>query len=161
VYRYIIIIAIVLAVAGSFIIFPVKAQDAECDTASVIEAAATLTESGDTDADLDALLSLSEQIEALNIACRGFSFEGNAGKLLGPIDLPEGYYRLRAEGEGFIIVELEALSGDCEMDMINVMNMELTTEFETEDMIESEGCRATIQVSNVFAPWTLVIEPIQ
>jgi hypothetical protein len=134
-----------------------------CDPASVIAQAKSLKSSKDKTKDMASLLAFAKQIDAANIACNGLKFSGNVAKLLGPFDLAQGSWRVTLTTNGYFIGDLKVLSGACTNDTFPLMFdlFQGQANSGAEALIQSDGCRATIATSNITAPWTITIEPIE
>ncbi len=141
---------------------PTPTKNPDCKPAALIEKAAKLTSSKDDKKDLDALLKLAADISAQNIACNGLKFSGSGNKLLGPFDLPEGTWKLTVTTKGYFIAKAKTISGECDDDTISsFLFMSGQASDGAGEVVESKGCRLTIAISNISAPWTLTFEPLE
>ncbi|MBC7815012.1 MAG: hypothetical protein H7175_27890 [Burkholderiales bacterium] len=76
--------------------------------------------------------------------------------VIGPVNIPTGTYRVTATTTGFIIVQLEPVSGSCEGGLLGLFNMMQGQGNDgAETMLVSENCQTLIQVSNTNEAWTL------
>lgn len=111
---------------------------------------------------IDLLRTMAGEIAANDAACSGLSFEGSGQKLLGPVELPEGIYRVTASGDdGFGIVEFTVLAGECgEGNRMspNVLDGDVTQDVEV--VVMSAGCEVLID-ANMDDRWTLVFEQLR
>lgn len=159
------IVVLLIGLAGS----AAKAQStpsATCDLTIVSEELSNFKPSGDNTKDIAALAKARDDIGQAIIACQGMKFEGTANKILGPIDLPKGLFLITLKTNGYGSAEGKVLDGTCDnnpgdtsafllgalsSDNPNVRAQSLT----------SEGCKFTVDIELVTAPWTLTIEPLQ
>src|SRR5262245_13110638 len=73
-----------------------RAQDkTKCNAADVLSMASSLKSSGDDKKDMDALIKLSQDISAANIACNGFTWSGKGAVVTDPFNIPKGNYRMK------------------------------------------------------------------
>lgn len=111
---------------------------------------------------LGLLRALASDIARMDAACSGLHFEGSGQKLLGPVVLPEGVYRLTASGDdGFGIVEFTMLDGECgEGNRMspNVLSGDVTQDVEV--VVVSAGCEVLID-ANMDDNWELVFEQLR
>jgi hypothetical protein len=164
--RRLLLIVAIITFSGVLFTSSVTAQDdrPDCNPADLITQAAALISAGDDEKDLTALLELSQQISAENIACNGFKFEGANAKLIGPFDLPDGLYKTTVTTTGYFAAKLKVLSGKCDTGGRSTLLYNLSdgnADTGAEAMLQSEGCRLVIQTENVSEPWTLTIEPLK
>jgi hypothetical protein len=95
-------------------------------------------------------------------------FSGNREQVLGPIDFPAGVYRAVVFTEGFIIVAISPLSGECGKQSGIFLLPTLFNVFEgearqgAEAIFVSRRCSALIAIENLSRPsWRLSFERIQ
>lgn len=151
-----------------------QSEKKDCKPADVITKAAALKTAGDTTADMKALLVLQNEIQKANIACNGFIFKKTGNGVIGPFDLPEGTFKVTVKtSSATVIGDLKVLKGICKGSntmtslgkLFYVINTDAMMgngpEREEEALLESGGCRATIQITSVTKPYTLTIEPIE
>lgn len=94
------------------------------------------------------------------------SFSGSNDQVIGPVTIPAGTYRATATTAGFIIVHVDALSGECGEGTGRNLSISLFSASRgqavngAEAVLTSRGCSALLSVSNVQQPWTLEFEKI-
>ena len=158
--RVIVLIVLVslLVVAGI-----VQGQEPICsdeDVQAVIDEALTLLEGGDYQSAVEARGKLA----ALDSVCLGLDFKGTAGSVHGPLDIPEGIYRVTIATNDFFIMKGTILEGECgdsydgEFILFNEFG---TGEFEVEKILKSDGCSVLLETSNIFAPYTVTFEKLK
>lgn len=147
---------------------PMSAQSSkpDCKPGDVIATANALKATGDNAKDMDALIKLSQDISAANIACGGFRFSGSKPKILGPIDLPKGLFMVSLKTDGWGSAEGKVLDGQCgnEGDSVTAFGLNwlnATTPGLIAEYLASKGCKMTIEISLVTTPWELTIEPVK
>lgn len=81
--------------------------------------------------------------------------------LIGPIEIPEGFYRLRATTDGFLIADLVTVDGECSGSGFGstLFNM-FSGVGEAQIIFTSEGCLGFIEITNTLEPWTLTFEKV-
>jgi len=170
--RLLFVIMILLIVA-----IPAFAQDeniiASCDQAymadtynaleGVLSAAKVAMDNNDIEAWRLAIRSIRTVTEVNDSYCSGLSFNNEKDgqqAVIGPFTFIDGKYRVTAQTEGFMMVDLESLEGTCETSglggMFNLWEGQATTGAQT--LLTTEGCMAMILVSNTHEPWTLNFE---
>lgn len=128
-------------------------------------AALTAIKAGDTQTAIDALSDATERVGLMKAVCAGLSFEDTKAKVLGPVELAEGMYKVTATTAGFMTVELKPTEGSCG-ETIGDTVMPVFGLFKdqandgSEVLIPSDGCKTFIQVSNITDPWTLTFEKV-
>jgi hypothetical protein len=76
--------------------------------------------------------------------------------VIGPIDIPTGFYEVTATTNGFFIGEIETVGGTCTTGTMGLFNLSQgIANAGAETWFASENCRALIQVSNTQEAWTL------
>jgi hypothetical protein len=162
-----VVFVIMLALVVSTCIHPTRAQDAKpvCDPAAVIKKAAALAATGDPAKDMDALLALRDVISAANVACTGYTFKGKGEKIVPPFTLTKAFYKVTANTDGFLIVDIRSMEGsDCKagvkhnLFILDDTQAKLGAET-TLDM--TVDCRAILEVSNTRTDWTITFEPLK
>jgi hypothetical protein len=77
--------------------------------------------------------------------------------VLGPLTIPDGFYRVRVVTEGSFIADLEVIDGACRTTsgarMFFVSEGEASKGYEL--FLNARGCKAFISVSDITANWTL------
>lgn len=136
----------------------------KCDTAAVFTQANALKSTGDAKKDIATLLKLSAAIDAQNIACNGFTFSAKVRKVFPSFELPKGVYKMTAATNGFIILDLNPLSGECGEGQYfdtSIFNESASPNAKYEALIYSNGCKAIITTDNTSAPYVITIEPLE
>lgn len=156
---------------------PVMAQEgASCDAAALTAVSDALAEAndaaqaaiaaGDLEGALAALATVKEQISAAEVACSGLTFSGESGSVVGPVEMPEGVYKAVATTDGFMTVQVTALSGKCGAGNAQFMMPGLfiiskgQASSGAEALMFSEGCSALFEVGNVQSGWELRFEKL-
>ncbi len=101
-------------------------------------------------------------------ACSGLTFSSDAEGMMpviGPVEIPEGIYRVTLVTEGFFIMKIDALDGECgegsRMSSGAFSVMQDTATNGAQIVVNSEGCEALLSISNVTQPWTLEFEKLR
>lgn len=149
-------------------VVPTQAQTkTPCDLTAVIKTANGVKSSGDSAADLKALNTLSQQIETANIACNGLTFKGTGNKVLGPLVIPKGTYKVSVETKNAFILTLNTLSGsDCDanqtVSVMSQINLEGDRDASGQVVLPvGADCKVLMTTSNSSNPWTLTFEPVE
>lgn len=144
---------------------PVSAQDfaaADCDQAALLGSLATqLAQIKPGDDFWAAYADLQTVIASEYFRCAGLTLEGDGSQpqaVLGPLDIPDGVYRVTLTTSGRLKLELEELDGDCRYTGFVVSEGEAVQG--VQDRFEAEGCRLTVSIDHADRPWTLVFEPL-
>jgi len=153
----------VLIVSGTAILAQTEPLDdlSECDLTALASAITNSLETTPQDDEaLDATLGeIANAIARVRAACAGFSFEGRNAKLIGPITLEEGRYRVRVTTPGFFSASLEVLDGTCDAGIMGLFNLFQGQATDgAEALLTSNGCETLINTQNVTDEWTLTIE---
>jgi hypothetical protein len=135
--------------------------------AALITQAQADATAGDLAAAAATLAQMDNAAGDLRIQCSGLVFEGTTQDVIGPVSIPAGTYIATATTEGFMSVVLNVLSGECGQGtgsflspgLFNLSRDEATTG--AESVMSSTDCRVLIEVSNVQAAWSLVLEQVQ
>jgi hypothetical protein len=161
-------IVIIVAIIAAGFVTPsfAQADKPKCDPAAVIAKANALKSSKDDKTDMAALISFSQEITAANIACNGFTFSGKGKKVLGPVSISEGLYKVTVTTQkGFAVVP-KPVSKECgtSYDVPDLSLYRLSDE--TEPVSEASltvphTCRLAFDVNRADTPWTLTIEPLE
>jgi hypothetical protein len=105
--------------------------------------------------------ALSE-LRILQATCTGLSFTGTSNAVLGPIDFPDGTYRVQVTTSGYFIASIEPLRGTCEARLGNSLFL-LTAGGATEGAettLRTSGCSALVAIDNATASWALTFENV-
>lgn len=78
------------------------------------------------------------------------------GVVYGPADFPTGLYRMTLAGELGVSATIQAVSGTCYGTYIYIGE-----QGQTEEVFESQNCRALVEISQSSNPWSLTWEPVQ
>ncbi len=142
---------------------PTPTKNPECKPAALIEKASKLTSAKDDKKDLDALLALSAEISAQNVACNGWIFSGDVTiKVIGPIDFPPGLYKATLITKGSMLIDTTSPTPNC--DFLGMVGAAIKGDSMTgseRTLKLSRPCKVYLQPSLVDAPWTLTIEPLK
>lgn len=148
------------------------AQDEEAEACDYAALAARLTEVGEgLEASEDPaadLMALQTEITFLQASCSGLAFDSEIEGLqpvIGPIEIPEGLYRVTVTTAGYFIMGVDPLDGECgprDGFSTNVMNVSRDTATEgAEALVDSAGCEALLVIENTTDPWTLTFEKLR
>ena len=91
-------------------------------------------------------------------------YSGTNGKVIGPIEILPGTYKVTATTSGYMTVQLTVSSGQCGAisgSITDTLMYDLIQGQATDGaqiVFQSQDCKALINVSNVQAPWTLKFE---
>lgn len=143
-------------------------EGAACDYAAL---AADIRDYADrlveTDDPESLLAQMTERISLFRIDCLGLTYnslDDGFQPVIGPIELPEGFYRISASAEGRFIVQFDLLDGECELvnDSSNVIfNVTERGATGTQKTLESSGCLIEISVRRAADPWTMTFERVR
>lgn len=144
----------------------IRAQPAgACDPAALIEKLAQLRPTGDNAKDIGVLTVIENQIAAMRAACAGqaITFTGEADKAFGPLDFPQGTYRVSATSTAALSVSVITVSGECGSLILLSAIFEILTEPRTlEDVFQAgEACRAMVKVTGVGPEWEVTFTPVK
>jgi hypothetical protein len=164
--RLLFLLVVLTVLALATFAAPTIAQEnkSACDPGAVIRKANGLTTKGDNKADMEALMKLAADIQAQNVSCSGYTFTGKSSKLIGPFELPKGNYKTTLTTRNRFTARLSVLNGQCQgsSNSASYYSMSAGEALNgAEAVIRSEGCRLVIETSDVRAPWTLTIEPLE
>jgi hypothetical protein len=144
------------------------AQDTKptCDPGAVIDKAAALKSSGNQKKDIAALLALRDEISSADIACNGMTFSGEGTRILGPVVLKKGLYKITVTTKGnFKLYDLSMSGSTCKANITTSLIDEFRpdTEYKAESVenISSEDCKLIFQTGGSGLPWTITFEPLQ
>jgi hypothetical protein len=164
----IVLLTLITAVLPAYAQTPAISPD--CDIAGIVaEVQDRLNEIDIQDAE-SALLEielLTLRMDYLKALCRGLVFEGTDADVLGPVEIPEGIYRVHAlPTQGYFGVEVAVMRGECgEGQRANgtlLFNEAIDrdeTPPELESLFVSTGCIALLIV-DADAPYTITFESI-
>ena len=161
---------LVLVFVGLFVA-DVGAQDSPKLTCTMDDLAPFMEEMGDllfafdvasSEGDVDALFGVIETLDvALGSAkalCNPLQFTGEGDKVLGPIDIQEGFYRVIFVGNPSAQYETELIAGECDFDGFVYLNQ---GETETETLFRADSdCVIVVAVADVEREWLLIYEQI-
>jgi hypothetical protein len=169
---------LVLVLALVMVVLPVKAQDTalSCDAATLTAVSDALTAAndaaraaiaaGDLSGAINGLANASARVQIMQATCAGLAFAGDAATVVGPVELAEGVYKATATTDGFMIVNITALSGECGAGNKLFMTPGLFILSKgqaangAETVLFSAGCTALLEVSNVQSGWALRLEKL-
>lgn len=132
-----------------------NAQDADCETdelVTLLREQADAIEAGD----LDGLADLQAAISQTRAECSGFAYEGDGNEVLGPVEFPDGFYRIETEMDTFGTVTLTEIDGNCGFVILGVFE---TNGGDDNAATELDGCEALIEISTT-ENWTLIFEQV-
>lgn len=141
----------------------------ECDYTALAQRLAEASEglegSEDPAGDVSALQA---ELSSFSAACSGLAFDSETEGLqpvIGPVEIPEGLYRLVVTTPGYYIMDIEPLEGECGPRggfSTNVLNISRDTATEgAEALVESSGCEALLVIDNVTDAWRVSFEKIR
>lgn len=163
--RYLgILFVLVLLLAGGIVI---AQEDETVEGCTTEDFTALLTEQNEILAEAEDLdLALRDLINTLSVKradCAGLLFNeerNGRNKVLGPITLDEGLWKVTVTTEGYFAAsDLEVLSGECEPTSYILLNLGRGDAIDgAEALIRSSGCEVLIPTSNVTDVWEMRIE---
>lgn len=142
----------------------------DCDIAGIVaDVQERLSEIDLQDAEtaLVEIERLTLRMDYLKASCRGLVFEGTDDDVLGPVEIPEGIYRVHAlPTQGYFGVEVAVMRGECGEGqrangtlLFNEAVDRDETPPELESLFVSTGCIALLTVE-ADAPYTITFESI-
>lgn len=163
------LITLALIVIFPFFVAPTHAQDnlpVQCNPTGFFNVFSTILPKNsaalETDTYLKFLRELRVLLESQWLLCNGMIFSGSGAKLLGPIDLPAGLYKVTAKTDDAFLVRMRILKGLC-----TASNGENLYAFfagdgaaGAETIIESSTCTILLE-TDIAETWSLTIEPLQ
>jgi len=116
---------------------------------------------------LGLLAALQPFVSEVMSLCGPWAWEGDSERLIGPVRIPEGYYRTTATVEDrYFGVTLNVLEGACDDGSFGSRDRSLLFNLIAEEspdgaeaLVVSEGCSALLEV-DAAAPWTLPLAKI-
>lgn len=163
------LLLLVLLAVSAVSVWAQEDEAPECDAAATADVLAELVEALRTaENPIEALGAVRDAASLATAACSGLSFNSDDEGLMpviGPIEIPEGVYRVTLVTEGYFIMKVDALDGACgegtrmSSNAFNVGRDSATNGAEV--VIISEGCEALLSVSNVTKSWTLGFEKLR
>lgn len=163
---------LLIAILFTLIVPPVSAQDEpECDTEAATLALETALENLDSaDDPLAVITEARRELARIEAECLGLGpWEGDSDQVIGPIEIPEGIYRVEVETDGFFIMDITTLNGECGptgfgTNVFNLFESDLAGSSEgrvSQATVQSEGCEAILEISNVaMGDYTLTFEKL-
>jgi hypothetical protein len=147
----------------------VSAQDEAAETCDTSSALATITELvADTELEpIEILRAIKAAVDEILLQCDGLMFTSeNEGlqPVIGPVEFPEGLYRVTFTTEGYGVVELEFLEGECEPSLYSdtlFINNAGESSDGAQATLNSSGCEVLILLSRTNEPWTLEFEKLR
>jgi hypothetical protein len=167
--RYLQFLFVILIFASPLVI---RAQETTsvCDPNLIDETIASVNEllvqvqeqstGGDVSAIVSMLAEAESAIAQLRAQCSGLSFQGSDNTVLGPIEIPDGTYRVTVTTDGYFIADVQVVSGNCG-DSLGLSLFILSSgdaNAGAETVFNSSGCSALIAVDNVTEPWKIVFQ---
>lgn len=165
---------IILVIALCAAVLPARAQtltiSPDCDIPGIVdEVQQRLDEIDLTDAPaaLTEIELLTLRMDYLKALCYGLVFEGEDNRVIGPVEIPQGIYRVRAlPTEGYFGVEIAVMTGECgegqratgtRLFNEGIDRDAVSPEFEA--LFVSMGCLTLLTV-DADAPYTIIFESI-
>ena len=153
-------LCLMLLLLGS--IASVHAQDEECDPAAVATASETaigLLQTGE----YGDLVEARGILAALDSVCLGLDFEGETETVSDPVVIPAGLYRVTVSGDTYFIMDVVPLEGECGArsygKLFNLMDDQVAAGAAA--VLESEGCTAVWEISNIRGPYRVTFEKLK
>lgn len=119
-------------------------------------------ETAEDDAIKSALHILSGLVGSYQAQCNGFVFSSddydNVDQVLGPIEFPDGFYRVTFESPEYSLVSVDTLSGGCGFVSSLIVGGGESTDSDVWEF--EDNCRALLNIDPT-GDWTLTIEPVQ
>lgn len=137
---------------------PASAQDdayPECNFNAVLP---ILQDGMSAVSDWETLEQFNRDLQASLAFCRGLMFSGDGDRVVDPMEIPAGLYRLvyTADSNGSFVfgsVEARLINGDCTDGLLINFAGDSTNTAET--LFESGGCMVIFEVGNTQTPWTV------
>jgi hypothetical protein len=165
----------ILLVFASLIItavLPLSAQDADakftCDSTNVssfldkiIEVATAAKKEGDPQKALDLLVPFSNGLDYRLAACAKLNFSGTGEEqpVLGPLEIPDGVYRVTVKTDGYFSLQMDTISGNCGDEKYLFLITKGDAKNGAQIVLKpSDQCKALLTVSNASDPWQLQFE---
>lgn len=165
---------VVLGVALMLAVLPMSAQDeAEpvegCEAAALADTLAELVEAVREAEDVaGALREVASAAGVAAAACDGLAFDSEKDGMMpviGPVTIPEGIYRVTLTTEGYYILGLDVLEGECGQGERFRSSLFLISRGDATDgaqvVLNSTGCETLLSISNVTDPWVLDFEKLR
>ncbi len=171
------LLLVVLILAFPITTLFVYAQDSEpmanpeCTSDNLADAPAQIDElyteaqtafsNGDVRTWLENLRAISWLTSSLRAFCDNYVFEGDAegsnSQVFGPVIFQPGIYTVTATTSGYLIAQMETISGGCGRIPFSMIVSEGDATEGAQEIfrVEDEDCTALLEVSNLTAPWTL------
>jgi hypothetical protein len=148
------------SLSGDLADFSDEMDSSESVSSVLDDVAAWLAERQDACADIaEATETPSESAASREPVLLFTSEEEGNQPVLGPIEVPDGVYRVRVVTDGYFIAKLEVLEGECGTNTMFNLSQGRASEG-AEILFAAEGCEALISISNVTEDWTLGFYPI-
>lgn len=162
-------IVVLMAAVGLGVVFSQdEAVVADCDLEAIAEEISIyVTALPLVEDPWNALDVIDDLVSVARIECFGMSFSSEVDgrqPVLGPILVPDGLYRVRANTEGFFQLTIMVLGGDCDIGGFgDLMFNEFAGDANpVETLLDAENdCEAMFTVSLADEEWTLEFEKIR
>lgn len=111
----------------------------------------------------DKLQQLANDANMLRAACDGLVFSGESAKVIGPVKLPQGVYRVTATTDGYMSGTITAVEGECGAGVAFTTPLLFTimqgqASKGSEATVTSKDCTALIEIANVQGSWKVEFE---
>jgi hypothetical protein len=127
------------------------------------------------DAVMLSISSMRAQLDALETTCNGdepattntetaLEFVGQGARVIGPITIPEGVYRIAADftADSSLAIgsaNIQKLSGECGLEFSDVTPLFISQGGREETVFRSSGCEALLEMAGTMS-WRIVFEKV-
>ena len=140
-------------------ILTAQEDETGCEWESIIARLADASEELDTLEGEDALgvlVDLARDMQWFNAACHGLVFtsrEYGREPAIGPVRIPAGTWRGTMETEGYAIIHLIVLEGDCEVPRTSFLSFSRGTGRAQRVFSAESECDLIIEITNITDDW--------
>ncbi len=149
----------------------VLAQDdaPACDAAATADVLAGLVEAVRTaESPIEALGAVRDAASIALAACGGLNFSSDVEGMMpviGPVEIPEGIYRVTVITDGYFIASFDVLDGQCGDGRLFLPGLFIVSAGDATEgaqaVVNSEGCETLISIENVTEDWSLSFEKLR
>lgn len=137
----------------------IKGQESkrECNIETIVKSAASL--------DKTKLSKFANLISEANTACNGFEYSGRGHKIIGPIELPDGTWKLTLHSKDVNMWTGNALDGDCGHDSYS-SHVFSETIVDSKDAAMQivpalKNCKLLVELYVMDEEWRITVEPFK
>jgi hypothetical protein len=114
----------------------------------------------DIEAFVESLRTMGRKAGLAQAECLGLAFDSETlgmQPVIGPVTFPSGTYRVTATTDGFMLAEIEVISGDCDETLLFAI-FEGDADDGSQTVFKSDDCVGLIAIGNTGEPWSLDFE---